>query len=71
MECQIFKQRPPLDENNKKKTYSRLSEMILQDVLLKLDAVQTEDEVLKSEKKQLIVDAQNALEQLDCVMKAT
>ena len=45
--------------------------MMFQHVLLKLDAVETEDEVLKNKKKQLIVDAKSALEQLDCVMNAT
>ena len=69
VECTMFKQNPPLDEDDRKKLHTRLSEMILQHVLLKLDAVETEDEVLKSKKKQLIVDAQNALEQLDRVMK--
>ena len=67
----MFKQHPPLDKDDRKKIYTRLNEMILQHVLLKLDAVKTEDEALKNKKKQLIVDAQTALEQLDCVMKAT
>ncbi len=71
LECARFKQLPPLDEDDRKKCHTRLSEKILQHVLLKLDAVETEDEVLKNKKKQLIVDAQNALEQLDGVMKAT
>ena len=71
VECTMFKQHPPLDEDDRKKLHTRLSEMITQHVLLKLDAVETEDEVLKNKKKRLTVDAQNALEQLDRVMKAT
>ena len=71
VECKMFKQHPPPDEDDRKKLYTRLSETILQHVLLKSDAVETEDEVLKNKKKHLIVDAQTALEQLDRVMKAT
>lgn len=71
VECTMFKQHPPANRYDRMKLYARLSETILQHVLLKLDAVEIDDEVLKNKKKQLIVDAQAALEQLDRVMNST
>ena len=47
-----------------------MSGITLQHMLLKIDAVNVEDDVLRGKKKQLIVDAQSELERLDQVIRA-
>ncbi len=61
---------PPADAKERKKLYVNLSEINLQHMLLKTDAVNVEDEVFRGKKKRLIVDAQSALERLDQVIRA-
>lgn len=64
----FFLDNPPFNTNERNKLYDK---EILQCVLLGIDAVSTEDEVLRGKKKQLSIDAQFALEQLDQLMKAS
>ena len=70
-QCQEFLNNPPPDANERKKLYRKISESILQYTLLEIDAVDTKDEGLRGKKKQLIVDAQSTLDQLDRMMRAT
>lgn len=56
--------------NEREKLYDERSENILQHVLLKVDAVNAEDGVLRGNTKQLIVDAQSMLDRLDRMMGA-
>lgn len=73
-QCLKFQKKPPRDAMERKKLYDILSETILNDVVFKADAVNTinaEDAMLRVRKKQLIIDAQSALAQLDQVMGAS
>lgn len=70
-QCLVFNRYPPNEATDRQKLHARLGEEILQHVLLRLDAVTADDDVLRRKKKQLISDAQNALEQLDEGMEAS
>ena len=50
-QCQQFVQEPHADAKERKELYDKLSEIILQHILLKFDAVNVEDETLRDEKK--------------------
>ena len=69
-QCREFQKKPLPDAGERKKLYDKLSETILQHVLLKIDAVNAEDGMQRVKKKQLIICAQFALAQLDEVMGA-
>ncbi|CAD6588789.1 MAG: hypothetical protein ASARMPRED_003727 [Alectoria sarmentosa] len=70
-QCQEFLNNPPPDASERKKLYSKLGDSILQYTLLEIYAVDIKDEGLRGQKKQLIVDAESTLDQLDRMMRAT
>jgi len=65
-----FLERPPPEQAKKEFEHKRLSETILTQVLLKLDAVETEgDNDARMRRKELVRDTQNILTSLDAAMK--
>ena len=67
--CQDFVSNPPSDKAKKDFEHKRLGETVLAQVLLKLDAVETDDPDLRARRKELVKESQRLLTSLDEAMK--
>lgn len=69
--CKHFLAHPPSDAKSRDMEYKRLSEAILAQIILKLDAVATEgDEGLRTKRRELVKETQSLLSDLDRAAKA-
>ena len=69
--CVEFASRPPRDEKKRGDEHRRLSETILQKILLKLDEIDTStEEGARMLRKQLVNDVQNHLNKIDATAKS-
>ena len=67
--CDEFYAHPPSEPAKKEFEHKKLSETVLAQVLLKLDAVETEDPETRARRKELVKQAQSVLSDLDRSMK--
>ncbi|KAL9576124.1 MAG: hypothetical protein Q9212_007365, partial [Teloschistes hypoglaucus] len=69
-QCISFINNPPADQKTKDFDYKKLSETILAQIILKLDAVETEgDDGLRMKRRELVKETQAMLNSLDRVGK--
>jgi hypothetical protein len=70
-ECITYISKPPSDKAKREFDHKRLSETILAQILLKLDAVETEgNPEARQKRKDVVREVQNLLNKLDEVVKA-
>ena len=70
-QCVLFTNNPPNDSKVRDFEYKKLSEMILAQIILKLDEVQTEgDEEARARRRALVKETQDWLGRLDKAVKA-
>lgn len=64
--CRRYIESPPRDYNKRNDDHRMLSESVMQQILLKLDGVDTQgDQELRQRRKELVRQVQNVLNQLD------
>ena len=61
---------PPEDPTTRTKEYAKLNEMVLAQIMLKVDEIDTEgNETIRARRKELVNEVQGVLKKLDAVGK--
>jgi hypothetical protein len=69
--CLEFAASPPKDAKKRGDEHRKLSELVMQKTLLKLDAIEVnEEEGARARRKELVVEVQKVLSKIDAVVKA-